>query len=187
MDDDGTPGAAPADVHFTAGQTAHIADEGIAIDVTVASPKIIKAPEFWSGTSVVIATVAINVTTGQFSYDETAFTLVLDDGTRIDASTVASDEGLPGKALGSGNLTAPDKAKGLITFSGEHLPKTLIGTKIQLRDDAAGRDWALRLTPPAPVALMAVHVRRESPLVRRSWPSGGLSGLGPSRMNDHCG
>jgi hypothetical protein len=92
---------------------------------------------------VVIATVTINVATGQFSYDESAFTLVLDDGTRIDASTVASDEGLPGKALGSGNLTAPDKAKGLITFSDEHLPKTLAGTKIQLRDDAAGRDWAL--------------------------------------------
>ncbi|MEU4422953.1 hypothetical protein AB0F81_20195 [Actinoplanes sp. NPDC024001] len=128
-------------IHLKAGEKAEAAAEGTAIEVTVADPKVIKAPDGWGDGNIIIATVTYNLLDGQVEYDETAFTLVLADGERIDASTVASDTGLPGRALGSGPLTAPDKAKGLITF--DHDTKSLDGLRIQWTASPAGFTWTL--------------------------------------------
>jgi hypothetical protein len=126
---------------LTAGQKAEAAAEGTALEVIVADPKIIKAPDGWGDGSIVIATVTYNVLDGQIEYDENDFALVLADGERITASTVASDTGLPGRALGSGPLTGPDKAKGLVTF--DHDTKSLDGLRIQWTASPAGFTWTL--------------------------------------------
>lgn len=140
LGEDAVAGTASA-VHLKLGETGRTGDIETAADVTVSDAKIIKAPEDWGDPKIVIATVTTDVVQGQYTYDERGFTLVQADGTRLDANGVASDYGLPGAALGSGTLTAPDKAKGLVTFS--PAPKSLTGLKIQLRTDPDGRDWSI--------------------------------------------
>lgn len=134
-----TPGAPPATDYprfvepsphrQPIGITAQLANDTVTAAITLADAKIIKAPSDWGDPTVLIATATYDVTAGSMRFEETGFTLVTPDGARDRAHTVASDDGLPGKALGSGDLPAPGKAKGLVTFEA---PTTLAGYSIEL-------------------------------------------------------
>jgi hypothetical protein len=152
------PHPGPRSARVPAGQPIHIAGEGSAVAITVSDPKVIDPPEFWGAGKITVATVSIDATEGRYAFDETAFQLVLPDGTRVDASTVAADDGLPGRALGSGILVAPDRVKGLVTF--DENARTLDGARIQLRDDPDGRGWVLGAAPSDSGPLLSPPPRR---------------------------
>lgn len=150
------PGSKSARV--PAGQPIHIAGKGSAVAITVSDPKVIDPPEFWGAGKITVATVSIDATEGRYAFEETAFELVLADGTRVGASTVAADDGLPGRALGSGVLVAPDRATGLVTF--DENAGRLDGARIQLRDDPDGRGWVLGGAPSDAGPLLSPPPRR---------------------------
>jgi hypothetical protein len=100
-----------------AGEKIDLSGDGLTGSIVVSSPRTIDPPEGWSSKQVVV-TVDIDVITGQLAYSESSFRLVSPAGERTSANTVASDVGLPGKALGSGSLQGAGKARGLVTFDG---------------------------------------------------------------------
>ncbi len=85
--------------------------------VVVANPRQIDAPEDWGDPVIVVVDVTITATAGDMMFSERSFRLVTADGRQIGAPTVASDDGLPGAALGTGTVTAPDKVTGVVVFA----------------------------------------------------------------------
>jgi hypothetical protein len=134
--------AAPAAVRLKPGESASTDADGVKVSTAVSDAKIIDTPDGWSvNKHIVVATALITVLQGRVAYNETSFTLVLPDGERVQAPTVASDSGLPAHNLGNGTLVGPDKAKGLVTFDVDL--KTLAGSRIEQTDDPQSRSWVL--------------------------------------------
>ena len=117
------------------GDAIDLFGDGLTGSMVVSDTRVIEPPEGWS-TRQVVVTVGIELTTGQMPYSETSFRLVSPVGERTTANTVASDVGLPGKALGFGTLVAPTTARGLVTFDA---PATIAGGWVIEFPDPAGR------------------------------------------------
>lgn len=139
--------APPADpMHVRVGTPIPYGDEYGKGTITVSDVQVLKPKTNWGGRTIVVATVLWQAEQGEMPYTDSAFTLALADGQRIDALNVGTDdEGLPLHALGSGELSAGKKAKGMIVFDdfeGKPAPD-IDGASIEIRQDQQGRSWAL--------------------------------------------
>jgi hypothetical protein len=123
-----TAAASPAQTPHTVGQPVTVTTPDGTATLVLSEVRSIRPPADWGRASIVIAMVAMHATAGSPRFDGTAWALVLPDGTRHIAVTIASDHGLPGKALGQGALGVGGRARGLVAFD---FAGTLVGCVVE--------------------------------------------------------
>jgi hypothetical protein len=113
---------------LTVGGQATISVEGGKATVTVSTVRVARGPDGWGDEPMVFASVTIVATAGQVQFDSQHFTVISADGQHEEASTIASDAGLPERSLGDGTVAAPDTRKGLLAFDA---PPSTVGARIE--------------------------------------------------------